>query len=77
MNLERFIQLTTQYQLLTAGYGRDLTKIVQKYLDEGWGLYGPPNSVVEESWSHFKKQGEHIVFSQAVVKKQTIDEPSS
>ena len=61
-----------KYKLLTDTHAGDLTKKVQTHLDDGWELYGPPSQTTQESWGHFKKQGEFTVFSQAVSKGHPV-----
>jgi hypothetical protein len=58
-----------EYKLISNLYISELQKEVNKLLSEGWKLHGPTTSVVKESWSHFQKYGEDVIYSQALTKE--------
>jgi hypothetical protein len=58
-----------EYKLITKLYTSELQKEVNKLLSEGWKLHGPTTSVVKETWAHFKKYGEDVIYSQALTKE--------
>ena len=56
-----------QYEVISCPSAKDLTEKVNAKLATGWKLHGHMQANTVESWGHFKKQGEHLVYSQTVV----------
>jgi len=66
-----------KYKFLTSHSPADLSKEVQKHLDDGWSLHGMSMMQSCESWGHFRrhrgfgrKNSEYIVYAQAVIKEE-------
>ncbi len=62
-----------KFILLSSSSPSDLSKNVQKYLDDGWELHGTTNMVAEMTYSAWNEcNTSHSVYSQALIKKEAV-----
>jgi hypothetical protein len=62
------------YKLLSVSSAAVLSERINRLLQDGWQLHGAPMQTRQESWGHFKKQGEYTLYSQAMIKKPTPED---